>query len=88
MRSGDLPARWGGEEFLVLAPATDLSAARQLAEQVRQQIAAHAFARGGPVTVSSGIAQWDKVQSVEALLSQADAGLYAAKQAGRNQTGG
>lgn len=88
LRSGDLLARGGGEEFLILAPATDLAAARQLAEQLQRQIADHRFAHSGAITVSIGSTQWNKRQTVELLLSQADTGLYAAKQAGRNQSGG
>jgi diguanylate cyclase (GGDEF)-like protein len=91
-RPGDLVCRWGGEEFAVILPATDVAGAthlaRELVEVVRALGLAHGSSPSAPVvTVSVGAAA-AKPQaggSAAALVEKADAALYAAKQGGRNQ---
>ena len=58
IRVSDSLTRWGGEEFLVLMPNTDLSDAMTLAERIRERIATHAFNRVGTVTASLGVAEY------------------------------
>jgi diguanylate cyclase (GGDEF)-like protein len=83
LRSGDIVARWGGEEFCVLLPRIGLSEARALAERMTQQIAATGTPR---VTVSIGVADVHvQVEDPDDAIRRADAALYRAKQAGRNQ---
>jgi two-component system chemotaxis family response regulator WspR len=91
-RPGDLVCRWGGEEFAVILPATDVAGAthlaRELVEVVRALGLAHGSSPAGPVvTVSVGAAaaKPEAGSSASALVEKADAALYAAKQAGRNQ---
>ena len=85
-RAEDSAGRWGGEEFLVIAPMTDLTGGMRLGERIRSRICDTAVpVEDGPpveVTVSVGVASGD---AGEALLAEADAALYAAKRAGRNR---
>jgi diguanylate cyclase (GGDEF)-like protein/PAS domain S-box-containing protein len=88
-RAPDLAARWGGEEFIVLLPETNLSEAWIVAENIRssvQELAIdHPVARAANVvTVSIGVATWGYEEAHE-LISRADKALYAAKNKGRNQ---
>jgi len=90
VRQTDFVGRYGGEEFLVLAPETPHLNARVLAERIRARV--EAGTRGGgdqrpAVTVSVGVASSDAVrtQHFEELIQLADDALYAAKHAGRNR---
>jgi len=94
-RPGDLLARYGGEEFVALLPATDLEGGILSAERCRAQIMAlnlpHGHSPAAPcVTVSAGVASLvpGATSSPLELLQQADACLYRAKGAGRNQVCG
>ena len=81
VRSGDLPIRYGGEEFVVLLPQTGSEAAAFAAERIRV-----AIEQKSPVTVSIGVATVDGVRCErDALIVQADRALYRAKQSGRNR---
>jgi len=89
LRSDDTVARWGGEEFVVLLPATDLNGALLIAEKIRQRIGAEhfdAFAGGLQVTVSIGCAEISSSEELDELVARADHALYEAKHLGRNQT--
>lgn len=85
MREADLLARWGGEEFVILAPQTTLEQGFQLAEKLRAEVAAADFAGAGKVTCSMGVAEWGPGESFEALCRRADAALYRAKENGRDR---
>ncbi|HET6691473.1 MAG TPA: GGDEF domain-containing protein [Miltoncostaeaceae bacterium] len=88
LRLGDLLCRLGGDEFLVLCPATEDGGARELAERIRERVraAAHALVPEQPVTVSAGIATYpgDAADPAE-LMRLADIALYAGKRAGRDR---
>jgi diguanylate cyclase (GGDEF)-like protein len=84
VREGDVVARWGGEEFLVLLKGCLLEDARVVAEKIRDGIAQHDFRLAQPVTVSLGVAQHAPEESSEIFLARVDRALYAAKDAGRN----
>ncbi|MES2356631.1 MAG: diguanylate cyclase [Pseudomonadota bacterium] len=92
-RTADLPARFGGEEFIVLLPNTDLAGAQYLGEKVRRSIydlsiPHSASATAAYITVSVGVAssipQRDQPLST-ALVEGADLALYDAKKSGRNR---
>ena len=83
-RDVDICGRWGGEEFLVLCPETDRSAATALAERLRKIIAHHQFLEQGNLTSSLGVAAYDQTDDVESLLKRVDDCLYRAKEEGRN----
>ena len=93
-RPGDIVARYGGEEFVALLPETDLAGAHQVAERMRRQVMSlnlpHEGSDAALLTISLGytaLSTFDRpAQSVQSLLAEADAGLYQAKQEGRNRT--
>lgn len=87
-RQGDIVARWGGEEFLFLLPETKLEAAIAMAERLKEaisQIRVPSASEEIALTASFGVAQKSGHENLEELISEADALLYQAKQAGRNR---
>lgn len=90
-RSGDIAARWGGEEFILLLPETDAAQAAALAERLRQQISKLRLDDSGallPLTASFGIAEQQHQTNLHELIRDADQRLYEAKEAGRNRVCG
>jgi len=90
-RSGDILARWGGEEFLLLLPATELDEALQLAERLRRALAGLSLDNsqvGLSLSASFGVIARDGQDNLEQLINAADERLYQAKQAGRNRVCG
>lgn len=91
LRPSDMVARFGGEEFLILLPHTAPTEARAVAERLRIGIVQTRISaeQGGvdlpPVTVSIGIAFWQKGDTLESLVEAADKALYRAKGEGRNR---
>ena len=79
LRAGDLCARYGGEEFALVMPACTLESAADAIDRMRA-------AMPDGQTYSAGIASWDGLETVDALLARADAALYRAKDAGRART--
>ena len=91
IRNVDICCRIGGEEFVIVLPATDLDVAERIAERMRQQIAGRRFnvgVDGGlAVTVSIGVATLSNATDrAEEILKRADTALYRAKREGRNRT--
>jgi diguanylate cyclase (GGDEF)-like protein/PAS domain S-box-containing protein len=86
VRGADIVGRYGGEEIVVLLPNTQISEASQMAERLRVQIAT-LRAQSLEITASFGVVQLDvqNDHSIEAVIQRADAALYVAKKAGRNQ---
>ena len=87
LRSHDVFGRYGGEEFVVVFPETDLEEAGAVAERLRAAVADRPIQVGDHalgVTVSIGVAAFAPGHDLEKLFQRADSALYAAKQAGRN----
>jgi diguanylate cyclase (GGDEF)-like protein len=85
-RPYDTPARWGGEEFVILLPDTDEQAATLFAERIRTSLQAGLSpAISFPITISIGVAQHLDGESLDGLIERADRALYHAKQQGRNR---
>jgi diguanylate cyclase len=76
--------RWGGEEFLIVAPGTSHPAAVRMAERFRRTLE-DARPGGQDVTATFGVAEHEAGEDLDRLLFRADQLLYLAKQAGRNQ---
>ncbi len=88
IRKTDFVARYGGEEFVVILPETEVNTAFQVMEKTRDMIARlpfHFREEKIQITMSFGIAAFDRVDSPEALFERADRALYQAKKSGRNK---
>ena len=85
VREQDQVFRVGGEEFMVVLPGADFSAARQTADRLRRQVEGTVFSGNLRLTVSCGIATPRPGETVSDWLRRADAALYAAKSNGRNR---
>lgn len=89
LRVPDILARFGGEEFVILLPDTDLANARHVAERIRKEVATHRDKALPTYTASLGVAVAQgapgNAGDIEALIAAADAALYRAKQGGRNR---
>lgn len=85
IRAEDAVGRWGGEEFLLLLPGSNLDAARRTAERLRAGIEAHCFDPAQGVTASFGVVTLAGGERMEVLVKRADMALYGAKAAGRNR---
>lgn len=84
MGKDNILARWGGDEFVVLAIKTDLDAARRLAEKLRQSIETVLQKESGQVTASLGIAERRDSEAFECWFRRVDKALYKAKNSGGN----
>jgi diguanylate cyclase (GGDEF)-like protein len=89
IRDVDTAARWGGEEFVLLLPGTDVDGALHLADRIRRALESRLVLSvdGEPiqVTASFGVASFPDLSSAQALLGAADGALYEAKRAGKNR---
>lgn len=90
LRRGDVPCRYGGEEFAILLPGVDLETVTAIAERLRKYVAEFAFTIAGlppfHKTLSVGLAAFPgHATTVEGLVAAADVALYSAKHGGRNQ---
>ena len=77
--------RFGGEEFIIILPGTGVRGAARCAERIRQAIAARPFDETYRVTISAGVAEYRRGETVPEWLARADEALYRAKAEGRNR---
>jgi diguanylate cyclase (GGDEF)-like protein len=85
-RDSDVAGRFGGEEFALLLPETDLPAGRSFAERLREEIAAIDLRLPGlKITASIGVAGWNAPLAIDEIIKRADLALYDAKRSGRNR---
>lgn len=85
LRQTDVIARWGGEEFVILLPGTDLSIGVPVAEKLRVAVQDHHFEEVGKITCSFGVSAGAHGERKEDLIARADEALYQAKADGRNR---
>jgi two-component system, cell cycle response regulator len=90
IRGIDLACRYGGEEFVVVMPETDITVATMVAERLRRRVATEPFpiqdgSRSIEVTISIGISALGRDDTAANILKRADAALYRAKRDGRNR---
>jgi chemotaxis family two-component system sensor kinase Cph1 len=85
VRVTDTVGRWGGEEFLILAPETDMDSCLNLAERIRIDIQDKTHASINQITASFGISQFKSGDTKNSLIKRSDEGLYKAKEKGRNR---
>jgi diguanylate cyclase (GGDEF)-like protein len=84
-RVADTVGRWGGEEFMIVCPSTDLDGAHLLADGMRQQVAQIDAGLDEPVLISFGVAALLPGETAQDATARADAALYRAKANGRNR---
>ena len=85
IRKIDTVGRWGGEEFMIILPESDLDGGLALAEKLRERIHEHKFPGFGCLTASFGVAVSEKGMSEKELLYRADQAMYQAKKSGKNR---
>ncbi|MBN2871025.1 MAG: diguanylate cyclase [Campylobacterales bacterium] len=85
IRTGDVLARWGGEEFVCLLPDVDLAKTQYVAEKIRKAVEELHPEEVGSVTASFGVSVYVPGDTQESLVSRADSALYRAKTNGRNR---
>jgi len=84
VREIDIVGRYGGEEFLIIFPNTNVKEAHNAAERIRKEVEKMVFPEGIAVTISGGVAEC-QAENVLELVEKADKQLYRAKNAGRNK---
>ena len=85
LRETDFLVRWGGEEFVIITPETDLQRAEKLAERIRLATESYPFDQVERVTLSFGVTQFHKDDTEDAFIKRADDAMYMAKKNGRNR---
>ena len=89
LRPDDHLARFGGEEFVVLLPATAVDEAQQVLTRLQRSLSEALFLHDGHevfVTFSAGVTAWRHGETLQAALERADEALYEAKRTGKNRT--
>lgn len=86
IRESDVFARWGGEEFVVLMPNTDITSAHMVANKLKEKVAGADFPDVGHVTASFGVALFNSdTDTADSFINRSDTALYQAKESGRNE---
>ena len=85
VREIDIVGRWGGEEFLIIYPSTNLHGVLSVAEKMRSKIEKYNFPAVGTITASFGVTVWYPDDMIESMIARVDKALYKAKDNGRNR---
>lgn len=86
IRSVDLLARWGGEEFMIIMPQSPIDAAKSAAEKLRAAISENRFSKANnTITASFGVTCFQPPETLDSFLKRVDDAIYKAKRNGRNQ---
>jgi diguanylate cyclase (GGDEF)-like protein len=85
VRKTDTPGRWGGEEFIIICPETDLAGVISTAEHIRKKIESHHFETVEHKTASFGVTEYVEGDTQKTMIDRADKALYEAKANGRNR---
>jgi len=90
IRQHDIPIRYGGEEFIIVLPDSSVDMSMIAAERLRAGVEGYEFIDPekkikAKVTISIGVAEWDRKSELNVLIDQADRALYQAKEGGRNR---
>jgi len=91
VKGQDIACRYGGEEFAIILPRTNLTPATQLAEHIRHAVMSKELVKRstgenlGRITISIGVAEFQAGDTPQSVIERADAAMYTAKRAGRNQ---
>ena len=84
-RQTDIVARWGGEEFVIMLPQTNIEEALYVAEKLRATVEKHKFSEINHITCSIGVSQYHRIENKTTLFKRVDEALYKAKNKGRNR---
>lgn len=85
LRNEDILVRWGGEEFVVILPFTNVQEGTVIAEKIRTSMESHIFKYVNKITVSIGVAEKIAEESFEDWFKRVDKAMYNAKESGRNR---
>jgi diguanylate cyclase (GGDEF)-like protein len=85
VRKADILSRFGGEEFMIIAPETNIEGAKMLAEKIRKIVEDHSFNVVENVTISVGIAAYKIDDTIDKLVNRVDKALQKAKRRGKNR---
>lgn len=85
IRKSDIAARFGGEEFMILLPETDIEKAKRLSSRLKRAIKSDKFLKKHNVNVSGGITQFKEKDNKKKLKQRVDKALYKAKEEGRDK---
>jgi len=85
IRDDDIFARWGGEEFVILFSGINIDRGADLAERLRKAVENNPCGEAGKITMSIGVAQYRRTESIPNFVNRADEKMYEAKKAGKNR---
>lgn len=85
IRNTDLFVRWGGKEFIIIAPSTALNSAQSLAENIRKSVEHFDFEEVGSITCSFGVTAYQQGDSLDSMVKRIDEAMYEAKTNGKNR---
>lgn len=85
IRTEDVFARWGGDEFILLLPNTDIDGAKFVSERIRMEVESLKISKAYGVTASLGCSEWQQKEYLESWFLRTDQALYNSKNSGKNR---